>query len=103
MIVPIRDATRLRLGPVPVMNKESLSLSTLLASEIPHPSDFPPPQFAPGLRALDSSLRCNICGELYEAPVTLACGHCFCSVVSEAFHNSFHLCSFLFYFALELF
>lgn len=32
------------------------------------------------LRQLDASLRCTICGELYDAPITLACGHCFCSL-----------------------
>jgi hypothetical protein len=45
------------------------------------PTDFPPPSTAPGLRALDNALRCKICQELYEAPVVLACGHCFCSLV----------------------
>src|SRR6267142_846444 len=45
------------------------------------PTDFPPSSTVPGLRALDSALRCNICQELYEAPVVLTCGHCFCSLV----------------------
>jgi hypothetical protein len=26
-------------------------------------------------RKLDASLRCAVCGELFSAPVTLACGH----------------------------
>ncbi|KDR81862.1 hypothetical protein GALMADRAFT_135257 [Galerina marginata CBS 339.88] len=49
------------------------------AADIPDPTDFPPHGKAPGLRTLDASLRCDICGELYDAPVTISCGHCFCS------------------------
>ena len=51
------------------------------STDVPDPTDFPPASTAPGLRALDSTLRCNICQELYEAPVVLTCGHCFCSLV----------------------
>jgi hypothetical protein len=51
------------------------------SADVQDPTDFPPSSTAPGLRALDSALRCNICQELYEAPVVLACGHCFCSLV----------------------
>ena len=50
-------------------------------TDVQDPTDFPPASIAPGLRALDSTLRCNICQELYEAPVVLTCGHCFCSLV----------------------
>lgn len=50
-------------------------------TDVQDPTDFPPSSTAPGLRALDSALRCNICQELYEAPVVLTCGHCFCSLV----------------------
>ncbi|KAG5639536.1 hypothetical protein H0H81_000683 [Sphagnurus paluster] len=57
-------------------------MNSLLASNVPDPTDFPPITVAPGLRTLDGSLRCSICGELYDAPVTLNCGHCFCSFVS---------------------
>ena len=49
--------------------------------DIQDPTDFPPSSTAPGLRALDNALRCKICQELYEAPVVLTCGHCFCSLV----------------------
>lgn len=52
-----------------------------LSADVPDPTDFPPPSVAPGLRILDASFRCDICGELYDAPVTIACGHCFCSTV----------------------
>ncbi|KAF8188361.1 hypothetical protein BJ912DRAFT_851183 [Pholiota molesta] len=45
------------------------------------PNRLPPPTTAPGLRALDGSFRCDICGDLYDAPVTISCGHCFCSTV----------------------
>ncbi|KAH7927065.1 hypothetical protein BV22DRAFT_1032192 [Leucogyrophana mollusca] len=52
------------------------NVQALLLSDIPDPSDFP----TPDLRQLDASVRCTICGELYDAPVTLSCGHCFCSL-----------------------
>ncbi|TFK34814.1 hypothetical protein BDQ12DRAFT_612703 [Crucibulum laeve] len=51
---------------------------------VPDPTDFPPDTSAPGLRSLDGSFRCTICGEVYDAPVTLPCGHCFCSCVTMA-------------------
>ena len=50
-------------------------------SAVSDPTDFPPLTTAPGLRQLDNALRCNICRELFEGPVTLPCGHCFCSIV----------------------
>jgi len=53
------------------------NVQALLSTNIPDPSDFP----MPDLQQLDASLRCTICGELYDAPITLACGHCFCSLV----------------------
>jgi len=53
----------------------------LLSADVPDPTDFPPHTVAPGLRALDGSFRCDICGDLYDAPVTISCGHCFCSAV----------------------
>lgn len=52
------------------------NVQALLSTNIPDPSDFP----MPDLRQLDASLRCTICGELYDAPISLACGHCFCSL-----------------------
>ncbi|KAF8479122.1 hypothetical protein DFH94DRAFT_40849 [Russula ochroleuca] len=53
------------------------------STDVQDPTDFPPSSTAPGLRALDSALRCNICQELYEAPVVLTCGHCFCSLCAR--------------------
>ncbi|KIM49499.1 hypothetical protein M413DRAFT_438683 [Hebeloma cylindrosporum] len=50
-----------------------------LDADVPDPTDFPPHSTAPGLRALDGAFRCDICGELYDGPVTISCGHCFCS------------------------
>ncbi|TCD70580.1 E3 ubiquitin-protein ligase rad18 [Steccherinum ochraceum] len=55
-------------------------MSNFLDEDVPSPEDFPPPSNAPGLRELDEALRCNICKELYSAPVTIPCGHCFCSL-----------------------
>ncbi|KAG1736814.1 hypothetical protein EDB19DRAFT_1720511 [Suillus lakei] len=52
------------------------NVQALLSANIPDPSDF----HMLDLRQLDASLRCTICGELYDAPVTLSCGHCFCSL-----------------------
>ncbi|KAI0318436.1 hypothetical protein OF83DRAFT_1182403 [Amylostereum chailletii] len=56
------------------------SIHDLLNSDIQDPTDFPPQACAPGLRDLDGAFRCNICSELYEAPVSLPCGHSFCSL-----------------------
>lgn len=50
-------------------------------ASVPDPTDFPPSDVAPGLRELDEALRCAICGDLFEAPLTVTCGHCFCSLV----------------------
>ncbi|KAF8955440.1 hypothetical protein BDZ97DRAFT_1907635 [Flammula alnicola] len=55
-----------------------------MAADVPDPTDFPPHAIAPGLRTLDGSFRCDICGDLYDAPVTIACGHCFCSTCIRA-------------------
>ncbi|KAI9456678.1 hypothetical protein BJY52DRAFT_544693 [Lactarius psammicola] len=55
----------------------------LCNTDVQDPTDFPPSSTAPGLRALDNALRCKICQELYEAPVVLTCGHCFCSLCAR--------------------
>jgi len=41
--------------------------------EVSFPEDWPETQ--PELRRLDRSLRCNICRDFLEGPVSLACGH----------------------------
>ncbi|TDL13169.1 RING/U-box [Rickenella mellea] len=51
-----------------------------LLKSVSDPSDFPDERAAPGLRSLDHALRCNICGEFFDGPVTLPCGHGFCSL-----------------------
>jgi len=60
------------------------------STDVQDPTDFPPASTSPGLRALDNALRCNICQELYEAPVVLTCGHCFCSLVRVTVAVSAH-------------
>lgn len=50
----------------------------LLASDDPPP--FPPNQTQ--LRRLDRALYCQICKEPFQGPVSIACGHSFCSQVS---------------------
>ncbi|KAG8217245.1 hypothetical protein J3R82DRAFT_5334 [Butyriboletus roseoflavus] len=52
------------------------NVQVLLAQDIPDPTDFA----ATDLRQLDGSFRCTICGEFFDAPISLACGHCFCSL-----------------------
>ncbi|KAI0792831.1 hypothetical protein C8Q75DRAFT_751625 [Abortiporus biennis] len=56
------------------------AIDSLLTLEVQDPTDFPPSSETPGLRELDDALRCSICGELYSAPVSLSCGHTFCSL-----------------------
>ncbi|KAF9821589.1 hypothetical protein IEO21_00435 [Rhodonia placenta] len=46
-------------------------LKSLLNAAVQDPHDFPPPDVAPGLRQLDEALRCEICGDLYDAPMLL--------------------------------
>ncbi|KAF8431749.1 hypothetical protein L210DRAFT_962372 [Boletus edulis BED1] len=52
------------------------NVQVLLAQDIPDPTDFT----ATNLRQLDASFQCTICGEFFDAPISLACGHCFCSL-----------------------
>ncbi|KAF9049216.1 hypothetical protein BDZ89DRAFT_941014 [Hymenopellis radicata] len=53
--------------------------STWQNTQLPEPGDFPEGSKAPGLRLLDSTLRCPICKEFFTGPVSLRCGHSFCS------------------------
>ncbi|KAK6515351.1 E3 ubiquitin-protein ligase rad18 [Arthrobotrys conoides] len=48
-------------------------------------ADFPDPTDwiqtpVPGLQALETSLRCQVCKELFTAPKVTSCGHTFCSL-----------------------
>ncbi|KAF8191431.1 hypothetical protein K438DRAFT_1830497 [Mycena galopus ATCC 62051] len=56
----------------------SSKLSTLLAQDIEDPTEFP--KKASSLRDLDSAVRCPICYDYFNGPVSLLCGHCFCSL-----------------------
>ncbi|KAJ6606420.1 hypothetical protein DFH09DRAFT_1120145 [Mycena vulgaris] len=56
----------------------SNKLAVLLAQDIPDSTDFP--RQTPFLRALDDSICCSICSRYYEGPVSLQCGHTFCSM-----------------------
>jgi hypothetical protein len=67
-----------RVLPPLAMEPTTDSLLDLLTADIPDPTDF----HSPSLRQLDAALRCTICSEWFDAPVTLACSHCFCSLVS---------------------
>ncbi len=64
-------------------------MNAFLEENVPDPTDFPPDADAPGLRSLDEALRCTMCRELFEAPVTVNCshGHCFCSLVSTLYNE----------------
>ncbi|KAK7035761.1 Postreplication repair E3 ubiquitin-protein ligase rad18 [Favolaschia claudopus] len=61
-----------------IRNLKSDRPAALLAQDIEDPTDFP--KGAPSLRSLDAAVRCPICGEYFTAPVSLLCGHCFCSM-----------------------
>ncbi|KAJ6546985.1 hypothetical protein B0H19DRAFT_1163341 [Mycena capillaripes] len=56
----------------------SSKLSILLAQDISDPTDFP--KKASSLRELDAAVRCPICTDYFNGPVSLLCGHCFCSM-----------------------
>lgn len=43
----------------------------------------PFPESEPQLRRLDKALLCPICKELFDHPVSIGCGHSFCSKVSQ--------------------
>lgn len=71
--------TPLALTAPRIPQSMSRTLDQLLAAPVPDPTDFPAQAIAPGLRQLDGALRCTICGELFDGPVSVSCGHSFCS------------------------
>jgi E3 ubiquitin-protein ligase RAD18 len=52
----------------------------LLASLKDEPAQIPANQ--PKVLRLDKSIVCQICKELFRGPVSITCGHSFCSEVS---------------------
>lgn len=42
-------------------------------TDVTFPEDWP--EAPPELRRLDRALRCNICRDFLEGPVSLTCGH----------------------------
>ncbi|KAL5490559.1 RAD18 [Sanghuangporus weigelae] len=56
------------------------------------PTDFPTDAEAPGLRKLDAAFSCQICGEVYDAPMMLGCGHSFCSICVRRSLRDRHEC-----------
>ncbi|KAL5533382.1 RAD18 [Sanghuangporus sanghuang] len=56
------------------------------------PTDFPTDTEAPGLRKLDAAFSCQICGEVYDAPMMLGCGHSFCSICVRRSLRDRHEC-----------
>ncbi|KAI5119098.1 hypothetical protein M0805_004869 [Coniferiporia weirii] len=63
-----------------------------LQTTVSDPTDFPPEANAPGLRQLDGAFRCGICGEIYDAPMMLQCGHSFCSMCARQSLRERHEC-----------
>ncbi|KAK6531236.1 E3 ubiquitin-protein ligase rad18 [Arthrobotrys megalospora] len=48
-------------------------------ADFPDPTDWIPTP-VPGLQALETSLRCQVCKEFFTAPKVTSCGHTFCSL-----------------------
>ena len=68
------------------------------------PDDWPAEPCEGGLRSLDGELRCQICHELFTAPLSLQCGHACAhprnrsrcsSVLSSLWSNSAVCCHFV--------
>ena len=60
------------------------------ARAVEGPGQFPK-QRLPGLHALDTKLRCPLCGCLLEAPMVVkGCGHTYCSLCIRKHFNSPH-------------
>ncbi|KAJ7168242.1 hypothetical protein C8R43DRAFT_983682 [Mycena crocata] len=63
----------------------SNNVDALLALSLPDPTDFT----NSFLRAFDSSIFCPICANYFDGPVSLACGHSFCSMcIRSSLHTS---------------
>ncbi|KAK6363524.1 E3 ubiquitin-protein ligase rad18 [Orbilia blumenaviensis] len=59
--------------------------------DIPDPTDWLQTPI-PGLQALESSLRCQVCKELFTAPKVTSCGHTFCSLCIRRYLSTSSKC-----------
>ncbi|KAF3923955.1 hypothetical protein ABW21_db0200293 [Orbilia brochopaga] len=59
--------------------------------EFPDPTDWLKTS-VPGLQALETSLRCSVCKEYFNAPMITSCGHTFCSLCIRKYLSSVQKC-----------
>jgi E3 ubiquitin-protein ligase RAD18 len=57
-----------------------MDLNHPLLQTTTEPAPFP--DSFPHFRRVDRAVLCPICKELFKAPVSIGCGHSFCSAVS---------------------
>ncbi|KAJ6259253.1 hypothetical protein Dda_6152 [Drechslerella dactyloides] len=59
--------------------------------DIPDPTDWLKTSI-PALQALETSLRCSVCKEYFNAPMITSCGHTFCSLCIRRHLSSVQKC-----------